>query len=60
MRHMGNATAADRDRPENLDREIGANVIDLKPLVNVDPYLVPTSDLAALMVLEHQARCTIS
>jgi hypothetical protein len=56
MRHMGNVTAADRDRPENLDRESGANVTDLKPLVNVDPYLVPTSDLAALMVLEHQAQ----
>jgi hypothetical protein len=56
MRHMGNVTAEDRDRPENIDRERGANVSDLKPLVNVEPYLEPTSDVVALMVLEHQTQ----
>jgi hypothetical protein len=56
MRHMGNVIADDRDRPENLDRERGANVTDLASLVNVEPYLAPTSDVVALMVLEHQTQ----
>ncbi len=56
MRHMGNVMVQDRDRPESIDREAGANVVDLKPLLNVEPYLVPTSDIVALMVLEHQTQ----
>lgn len=56
MRHMGNVQAADRLRPEDLDREAGANVTDLKTIVNVEPYLQPTADMVALMVLEHQSQ----
>lgn len=56
MRHMGNVQAADRLRPEALDREAGANVTDLKSIVNVEPYLQPTADMVALMVLEHQSQ----
>ncbi len=55
-RHMGNVFAADRDQPEQLDIEAGANVKDLSELVNVSPYLGPDSDIVALMVLEHQTR----
>ncbi|MCA9152664.1 MAG: hypothetical protein KDA92_25345, partial [Planctomycetales bacterium] len=56
LRHMGNILAKDRHHPENIDREQGANVCELKPLVNVSPYMQPTSDIVALMVLEHQSQ----
>ncbi|MCA9245557.1 MAG: hypothetical protein KDA42_00550 [Planctomycetales bacterium] len=53
-RHMGNVLATERE-PEQLDREAGANLTDLSPLVDVEPYLEPHSDLIALMTLTHQA-----
>ena len=56
MRHMGNALANDRLHPKNIDREAGANVTDLASMLNVAPYLEPTSDIVALMVLEHQTQ----
>ncbi len=56
LRHMGNVTVRDPSDPENLDTEAGANVTDLKDLLNVEPYLSPHSDIVALMVLEHQIR----
>lgn len=56
QRHMGNVIVTDRDRPENLDMESGANVTDLSDRLNTQPYLSPHSDIVALMVLEHQTR----
>ena len=56
LRHMGNVLATNRDEPESLDRESGANVMELADRVDVSPYLQPTSDIVALMVLEHQAK----
>jgi hypothetical protein len=56
MRHMGNVASTSKLEPENLDRERGANVTDLSDFVNTSPYLEPTSDLVALMVLEHQTQ----
>ncbi|QDU91340.1 hypothetical protein Pla175_47610 [Pirellulimonas nuda] len=56
MRHMGNVVAADPDRPDELDREAGANVTDLAGRVDTAPYLTPHSDIVALMVLEHQTQ----
>lgn len=56
MRHMGNVLSEQRSRPEDIDREAGANIVDLSELLDVEPYLQPTSDIVALMVLEHQAR----
>jgi hypothetical protein len=58
QRHMGNIFAEDRDHPDTLDREKGANVIDLKGRIDVENYLAPSSDIVALMVLEHQTRMT--
>jgi hypothetical protein len=55
---MGNIFAEDRDHPDNLDREQGANVTDLKRRIDVENYLAPSSDIVALMVLEHQTRMT--
>src|SRR3954454_3475903 len=56
QRHMGNVFAEDRDHPEQLDREQGANVTDLKGRIDTGNYLTPHSDIVALMVLEHQTR----
>src|SRR4051794_37789648 len=56
--HMGNVLAEDRDHPEQLDRDKGANVTDLKSRIDVGGYLTETSDIVALMVLEHQTRMT--
>lgn len=54
--HMGNVTVTNRQRPEVLATEAGANVTDLAGLVDTSPYLTPHSDIVALMVLEHQVK----
>jgi hypothetical protein len=56
MRHMGNVVVTDREKPDQLNREAGANRASLKGLFNASPYLRPTSDIVSLMVLEHQAK----
>ncbi len=56
LRHMGNVISASDARPEELDREAGANIVDLHALFDADVYLQPGSDLVALMVLEHQTQ----
>ena len=53
---MGNVTVTDRDQPEVLDVEDGANVTNLEARLNTKPYLTRHSDIVALMVLEHQTR----
>jgi hypothetical protein len=54
QRHMGNVFVEDKADPTKLDLEAGANVTDLSGKFDVSPYLVPHSDIVALMVLEHQ------
>jgi len=51
-RHMGNVFAAGR----KLDTERGSNVTDLKGKVSPALYPVTSSDLVALMVLNHQVQ----
>jgi hypothetical protein len=52
--HMGNAVARDPDHPLDLE-EIGTqNVTSLAGRFDVTKYLAPTSDIVALMTLEHQ------
>ncbi len=53
-RHRGNVTVDERDDSTELDSEAGANLEDLSALFDTKPYPAPTSDLVALMVLEHQ------
>lgn len=53
--HMGNVCVTDKDYPEKLDTAAGANVTDLSTLFDTRPYLVPHSDIVALLVLEHQS-----
>jgi hypothetical protein len=59
--HMGNITVSvDEKTPSReirLDRKAGANVLDLSPYIDIRAYLTGSSDLVALMVLEHQ--CTM-
>ena len=56
MTHMGNVFVTDADNPEKLDTAAGANVTDLSGRLAIDHYLRPTSDIVALMVLEHQTQ----
>jgi hypothetical protein len=53
-RHLGNGVA--RGRNHEIDPERGANVTDLKGRVNAAQYPAASSDLVALMVLNHQVR----
>lgn len=54
QRHMGNVWIKDKNNPEKLDMETGANRMSLKGIVDLTPYASQHSDIVALMVLEHQ------
>ena len=54
QRHMGNVWFTDKEHPERLDLESGANVTSLKGRLDVTAYATPHSDLVALMILAHQ------
>ncbi len=56
MRHMGNVIAADRSQPEFVDRQAGANRLQLDGILDTTDYLTGHSDLVALMILEHQSQ----
>jgi hypothetical protein len=56
QRHMGNAIVTDREQPERLDREQGANVRDLTGRVDTSLYLTPHSDIVAQLVQAHQTQ----
>lgn len=56
QRHLGNVWVQDPEQPDRLDTEAGANLTDLRKLVELSAYPTPHSDLVALMVLEHQTR----
>jgi hypothetical protein len=58
QRHLGNAFARDRERPTSLDTENTQNVMDLKSRFDTGAFLAGTSDIVALMVLEHQSHMT--
>lgn len=56
--HMGNIfTASGADGQPQLDRSKGTNILSLDRFFDTKPYLEKTSDIVALMVLEHQ--CTM-
>jgi len=56
--HLGNAVAPDLDRPADLDQSGTQNLATLAGRFDATNYLAPTSDLVALMTLEHQAGMT--
>jgi hypothetical protein len=58
VHHMGNAIAADRDHPFDLEQNGTQNLTSLDSKFDVTRYLAPTSDIVALMTMEHQAHMT--
>ena len=56
--HLGNAIAPDPDRPVDLDQTASLNVTSLAGRFDGSHYLSMTSDIVALMTLEHQAGVT--
>lgn len=56
--HMGNAVIRDRSRPDQLEKENTQNLTDLRAKFDTGAYLAPTSDIVALMTLEHQTHMT--
>ena len=56
--HMGNAIVPDPDKPDRLEIEGTQNLTDLLFKFDTGAYLAPTSDIVALLVLEHQTRMT--
>ncbi len=56
--HLGNAIAPDPDNPKQLDTTDAHNLTSLAGKVNLAGYIAQTSDVVALMVLEHQTRMT--
>jgi hypothetical protein len=57
-RHMGNAVAHDPAQPRNLDTAGSQNLASLGRRFDSANYLAKTSDIVALMTLEHQTRMT--
>jgi len=58
MHHMGNAVAPDPDRPSDLEESGTQNLSSLTSKINPSKYLTSTSDIVALMTIEHQTHLT--
>ena len=54
QRHLGNLFVRKSDDLKSLDLERGANIADLHAWIDAGKYLSPSSDIVALLVLEHQ------
>ncbi len=54
QKHMGNAIASDPEHPLDLDTSHSQNVASLDDRLDVSKYLTTSSDIVALMTLEHQ------
>jgi hypothetical protein len=56
MHHRGNAMARNREHPDVLETRGTQNVTSLAGKIDPGVYLSQTSDIVALMTLEHQTR----
>jgi hypothetical protein len=54
QRHLGNAVAIDREHPVDLERANTQNLTSLGTKFDVTKYLTATSDIVALLTLDHQ------
>jgi hypothetical protein len=54
--HMGNAVAPNPEHPTELETTGTQNLLSLAGRFDLSKYPVPTSDIVALMTLEHQTR----
>lgn len=52
--HRGNLVLASEQEPNPAQLSANANLANLNKLVDTSPYLVPTSDVTALLIFEHQ------
>ena len=55
MRHRGNTFVKGRD-DDSFDKEDGANLPKLPAIAQAERHFEPTSDIVALMLLEHQVQ----
>ncbi|MEP7353890.1 MAG: hypothetical protein ABI824_11720 [Acidobacteriota bacterium] len=58
MKHLGNALSLNPYRPIELETKNTQNLTDLSSKFDTSKYLVPTSDLIAIMTLDHQTKIT--
>ncbi len=58
QKHMGNAVARDPDRPFDLQQSGTQNQTKLEDKFDVSKHLIGSSDIVALMTLEHQVGMT--
>ena len=56
--HMGNTVAIDSSHPLEMDESGTQNRLTLTDKIDVSHYLTSTSDIVALMTLEHQTQMT--
>jgi len=56
--HMGNTVAIDSGHPLDVDESGSQNRLKLTDKIDVSHYLTSTSDIVALMTLEHQTEMT--
>jgi len=56
VRHLGNAIVSDLEKPESMVNESTLHAESLKGKIDTSLYLSPYSDIAALMVFDHQMR----
>jgi hypothetical protein len=56
--HLGNAVAPDPEHPLDLEHENTQNLTSLAGKIDVANYLTGTSDIVALLTLEHQVGAT--
>ena len=54
QKHLGNFQLPDSRKPKEISNTSGQNVLDLADRCEIGHYLAPSSDIVALMVLEHQ------
>lgn len=55
--HRGNQVTVEHPNGDAfIDNALGSNINDLSDRFNINRYLQPTSDIVALMVLEHQVQ----
>jgi hypothetical protein len=57
-RHMGNAVAPDPGRPTDLEESGTQNLRSLESKIDTSKYMTSTSDIVALMTVEHQTHMT--
>lgn len=56
--HLGNAVTEGRDKGADFAQPRNLNLATLRPRIDPEHYLRPTSDVMALLVLEHQTHAT--